>query len=252
MLNVQDNNYINNTQYDPNLYKKKDFGFSQFDISSKSLYNPGMSTMRFISEMDLRCDDHLTRFKEDIKADRYCSECRILCCDACVIDFHIEHINSAKIRVEEYFKKQKNEMEELRSKINSAIKHKTIFSEFNLTMEILEKNISTYFLARQNYLEHLKIQIETLICEENDLCNKMKESLHVFYKDEALRRMEKPLKDLDNINNRLQAFLRDWDTFSRSDKAKALKNNQFLEFQNEAKDLYVNISNTVNIFGFNL
>lgn len=236
------------SQYDPQQYKRQIDMFSQQDSNSRSVYNPNMSTIRFLAEVDLRCDDHLTKFNEDVKADRFCSECKLLCCDACVIDYHIDHINSAKARVEDYFKKQKFEMEELRSKIYSSIKHKTVLSEFNLTMEILDKNISTFFLRRQNHLENFKLKIDSLLCEESDLCNRMKECLHAFYKDEALKRMDKPIKELDHLQSRLQIFLRDWETFSRTDKAKVLKNNQIVEFINEADELNKTIENNVFLF----
>ena len=88
---------------------------SQINPNSQSIYNPNISTVKFLSEMDLRCDDHLNRLKQNFQADRYWSDCKSLCCDSCVIEYHYEHINSAKIKVEEYFKKQKCELEEIKA-----------------------------------------------------------------------------------------------------------------------------------------
>ena len=236
-------------QSDANSYKKRmDSLPSNYDPSSKSLYNPSMSSMRFLSEIDLRCDDHLAKLKEDFKADRFCSECKVMCCDSCVIEYHSEHIKSARLKVEDYFKKQKIDIEELRFKINSSIKHKTIFSEFDVTMDFLEKNISTLFLKRKNVIENLKIKLEMMLCEENVLFGKMKESLFNFYKDEALKRMDKPIKELEIFQNRLQIFLREWDGFSSTDKANALKNNQISKFMEGANELNLMIESSVNVF----
>ena len=91
------------------------------------LSNNIMSTKTFMNEIDLRCDDHLYKYKEDVQATRYCSDCKCLCCDSCVIEFHNAHIAAAKTKIEDYFRKQKLELEDLRSKINSSIKIKVNF-----------------------------------------------------------------------------------------------------------------------------
>jgi len=65
------------------------------------------STRVFMKSIDLRCDDHLLKFQEDVEATRFCQKCNVLCCDSCVIDYHIEHISLAKKKVEDYFLSQK-------------------------------------------------------------------------------------------------------------------------------------------------
>jgi hypothetical protein len=240
--------FLNRTQYDPNLYNKKFDMFSSNDLSSRSVYNPNMSTMRFMAEIDLRCDDHLTKHREDVQAARYCSECKVLCCDSCVIEFHSQHIQAARVKIEDYFKKQKLELEDLRSKINSSIKHKSALSELHVTMENHEKTISNYFNKRKNFLENLKSKIETILTEENDLYNKLTDNLQNFYRDECFRRMDKPLKETEGLLIRLQNFLKDWDGFSRTDKARALKNDQVNFFKQEAQELNESIQKAVEMF----
>lgn len=241
-------NFINRTQYDPNLYNKKFEIFSNNDMSSRSVYNPNISTMRFMAEIDLRCDDHLTKYKEDVLAARYCSDCKILCCDSCVIEFHSQHIQAAKVKLEDYFKKQKLELEELKSKITSSIKNKSALTELNDTMENHEKTLSNYFNKRKNLLENLKSKIETIMSEESDLYNRLKDNLENFYHDECFRRMDKPLKENESLLINLQNFLKDWDGFSRTDKAKALKNDQVNYFKQEAQDLNESIQKAVDTF----
>ena len=54
------------------------------------------STKVFMKSIDLRCEDHLSKFQEDMEATRFCEKCNILCCDSCVIDYHVDHIALAK------------------------------------------------------------------------------------------------------------------------------------------------------------
>jgi hypothetical protein len=240
-------NFINRTQYNPQLYQRP-VEYSGYDLNSKSVYNPNMSTMRFMTEIDLRCDDHLLRLKEDWQADRYCSECKILCCDSCVIEYHNQHIQEAKTKIEDFFKKQKNELEDLKSKVMTSIKQKTALNELHNVVETNEKSVLSFFMKRKNFLENLKIKIESLLADENDLCNKMKENLQIFYREECFRRMDKPLKDMESLSIRLQTFLRDWEIFSRIDKARALKSDQVTIFKSESEDLNNSIKNSIELF----
>ena len=50
----------------------------------------------FMKSIDLRCEDHVTKFQEDVEATRFCQKCNVICCDSCVIDYHIDHISFAK------------------------------------------------------------------------------------------------------------------------------------------------------------
>ena len=119
-----------------------------------------MSTKTFMNQIDLRCDDHVYKYKEDVQATRYCSECKCLCCDSCVIEFHNSHINSAKTKIEDYFRKQKLELEDLRSKINSSIKFKVNITEINNIIDNHEKVLSSFFSRRKAFLEEIKMKID--------------------------------------------------------------------------------------------
>jgi hypothetical protein len=218
-----------------------------FDIG-RSIYNPSMSTLRFMNEIDLRCDDHLLKSKEDIMATRFCSDCKILCCDSCVIEFHHSHIASAKTKVEDYFKKQKNEMEDLKSKLNSAIKHKTVLTELQVTLDTHERSISNYFLKRRSYLESLKNKLDTLLIEDSELANKIKETVHCFYRDEGYKRIEKPLKDMEDLLNKIQYFIRDWEMCNRADKARALKQDTLCQLRNDSCELDETVRKQVEVF----
>jgi len=132
-----------------------------------------------------------------VQAARYCTECKALCCDSCVIEYHFTHIDSAKIRIEDYIKKQKNELDELKAAINTSVKHKTVLNELLISQDSHLNNIDLYFLKRKSNLEIIKSKIELLITDEIELCAKMKDNLQNFYKEECYRRLEAPMKNLE-------------------------------------------------------
>jgi hypothetical protein len=224
-----------------------DFQNTSFELN-RSLYNPSMSTLRFMNEIDLRCDDHLIQYKEDMQATRYCTDCKTLCCDSCVIEFHSTHIAAAKTRIEDYFKKQKNEMEDLKVKLNSSIKHKTVLAELNTTFDNHEKSITNFFLKRKNYLESLKNKIDALLLEDNELALKVRETVNCFYKEECYTRIDKPLKDLEDLLDKIQFFIRDWDGFSRAEKARSLKMKTLVQFKTESDELNDIIKGQIEVF----
>jgi hypothetical protein len=220
---------------------------NSFDMG-RSIYNPSQSTIRFMNEVDLRCDDHLLKSKEDIMATRFCSDCKVLCCDSCVIEFHHAHIASAKTKVEDYFKKQKNEMEDLKSKLNSSIKHKSFLSELQVTLDAHERSISNYFLKRRSYLESLKNKIDTLLIEDNELAGKIKETVHCFYRDEGYKRIERPVKEMEDLLMKIQQFIREWEMCNRADKARALKQDTMSQYRNESVELDETVRRQVEVF----
>ena len=103
------------------IYKKEEN--SNFD-SEFSNQNNIFSTKVFMKSIDLRCEDHLTKFQEDVEATRFCQKCNILVCDSCVIDYHIGHIDFAKKKVDDYFLAQKNNIIELKNKVKDSTKYK--------------------------------------------------------------------------------------------------------------------------------
>lgn len=105
-----------------------------------------------MKSIDLRCEDHLSKFQEDMEATRFCQKCNILCCDSCVIDYHVEHISLAK-KVEDYFIAQKNHIVELNNKIQESIKYKINEKEIDKIVASQKKIIEDFFLRRKEEIE---------------------------------------------------------------------------------------------------
>ena len=115
--------------------------------------NDLFSTRVFMKSIDLRCEDHLSKFQEDMEATRFCQKCNILCCDSCVIDYHVEHISLAKKKVEDYFIAQKNHIVELNNKIQESIKYKINEKEIDKIVASQKKIIEDFFLRRKEEIE---------------------------------------------------------------------------------------------------
>ena len=214
--------------YEPGMYVQSSKVMPQTMLSNNII-----STKTFMNEIDLRCDDHLYKYKEDVQATRYCSDCKCLCCDSCVIEFHNAHIAAAKTKIEDYFRKQKLELEDLRSKINSSIKFKVNLSEINNIIDNHEKVLESFFSRRKVFLEEIKSKIDNVLAEEEEVHKKMKETIQIFYREEGFKRLDTPLKENEKLLMRIQQFLKDWNNYSKTDKVSALKNDQVNLFEQE-------------------
>ena len=127
------------------IYQKEDNPNQNLDSNlQKNLF----STKVFMKSIDLRCEDHLTKFQEDIEATRFCQKCNVLICDACVIDYHIDHINLAKKKVDDYFIAQKNNIIELKNKVQDSIKYKINEKEIDKIVNSQKKLVEDFFSRR--------------------------------------------------------------------------------------------------------
>jgi len=115
--------------------------------------NDLFSTRVFMKSIDLRCEDHLSKFQEDMEATRFCQKCNILCCDSCVIDYHVDHISLAKKKVKDYFIAQKNQIMELKKEIQESIKYKINEKEIDKIVASQKKIIEDFFLRRKEEIE---------------------------------------------------------------------------------------------------
>ena len=153
---------------------------SQYKSNNNLIPNNIMSTGVFMQNIDLRCDDHINKFNLDIQATRFCSKCKMLCCDTCVIDFHNDHINFAKIKIEEYFKNAKLKIENLQSKVNNSIRFKLNNQEIDNIINNQNKILDIYFNGRKNKFEDLKKKIDIIIQNDNEIYEKLKEKISIF------------------------------------------------------------------------
>lgn len=154
------------------------------------------NTQMFMKKVDISCDDHTKKYNESVQATRYCSDCKVLCCDSCVIDFHQEHIQNAKLKVDDYIRIQKNDLVSLKDANRLNIEHRKFLTEIEDCKATKIKQIEKFFSKRITQYEALRSSIADLIKEEEDAKVKFQMAIEVFYKEECYNRIEGPIKTL--------------------------------------------------------
>ena len=207
-----------------------------------------MSTGIFMKNIDIRCDDHLKNYNTDVQATRFCSQCKSLCCDTCVIDFHNEHINFAKTKIEEYFRNAKLKLEDLSSKVNNSIRFRVNYEEIDKIIQNHQKILDSYFNRRKNKLEDIKKKIDMIIEYDNEIHNTLNDNIETFYKDECAVRMNQPLEENKSLLKKIQNFLSEWNNLSKTEKVQTIKSNQIEEFEKENEENSEMIKNATEAF----
>ena len=173
------------------IYQKDDNVNQKID---SSLQNNLFATKVFMKSIDLRCEDHLTKFQEDVEATRFCQKCNILVCDSCVIDFHIDHIELAKKKVDDYFIQQKNNIIDLRNKVQDSIKYKINQKEIDKIINSQKKLVEDFFARRGEEWQLFIKKLNNLQNLETEIKNSIIKSIEIFYKDECFKRLQSPIE----------------------------------------------------------
>ena len=194
------------------------------------------STRVFMKSIDLRCDDHLLKFQEDVEATRFCQKCNTLCCDSCVLDYHIEHIDLAKRKVEDYFLSQKNHIVELNNKIQESIRYKINEKEIDKIVDSQKKVIEDFFQRRKEEIEVSKKKLENVLNFEKELKDKMVKAIETFYKDECFKRLKIPIENNERLGSKIDRFIKDWAKFNKREKVSVLKNNVISDFERDSEN----------------
>ena len=192
-------------------------------------------TKIFMKSIDLRCEDHLTKYQEDMEATRFCQKCNVLVCDSCVIDFHIDHINSAKKKVDEYFIAQKNNIVELNSKIQDSIKYKINEKEIDKIINSQKKLVEDYFSRKGEETEIILKKFQNLKNQETEIKDTILKAIEIFYKDECYKRLQKPIESNEILGKKIERFIKDWTNYNKREKVMVLKNNVIEDFQKETE-----------------
>ena len=215
------------------IYKKEEN--SNFD-SEFSNQNNIFSTKVFMKSIDLRCEDHLTKFQEDVEATRFCQKCNILVCDSCVIDYHIGHIDFAKKKVDDYFLAQKNNIIELKNKVKDSTKYKINEKEIDKIVSNQKKLVEDFFSRRAEESQIFIKKFENLQNIENEIKDSMLKSIDIFYKDECFKRLQNPIEKNEFLGKKIDSFIKDWTQYNKREKVIALKNNVIEDFQKETEN----------------
>ena len=194
------------------------------------------STRVFMKSIDLRCDEHLLKFQEDVEATRFCEKCNLLCCDGCVLDYHIDHINLAKKKVDEFFMSQKNHIVELNNKIQDSIRYKINEKEIDKIVDSQKKVINDFFQGRKEEIELSQKKLDNILNFEKELKEKMLKAIETFYKNECFKRLKIPIENNERLGNKIDRFIKDWAKFNKREKVNVLKNNIIADFEKESEN----------------
>ena len=214
------------------IYQKDDNINQKID---SSLQNNLFATKVFMKSIDLRCEDHLTKFQEDVEATRFCQKCNILVCDSCVIDFHIDHIDLAKKKVDDYFIQQKNNIIDLRNKVQDSIKYKINQKEIDKIINSQKKLVEDFFARRGEEWQLFIKKLNNLQNLEAEIKNSIIKSIEIFYKDECFKRLQSPIEKNEILSKKIEVFIKEWAQYNKREKVVALKNNVIEEFKKKQK-----------------
>ena len=204
------NNFNQNFMSQDNVYQSGYYGHIN-DVPSKipnvqntygvfnSQYSELNNTQVFMNKaVDITCEEHREKKLGIVEATRYCCECLKIICDSCVIEYHSEHLDKAKKKIDAYFSEQKKELETLIIENKYRIEQKQYLTEIEDRKNKLSDEIKRFFSNRSATYSTLKDKIEDLNKEENELKNRILKAIEIFHKDECYTRLDYPIKQLNS------------------------------------------------------
>jgi len=258
--------YMSHMNMQPNVYQSNNYMPGPYNNMNHYGMSELNNTQVFMNKVDINCEEHRNRSLGTSEATRFCTQCKIICCDSCVIEYHNDHIAKAKIKIEEYFSEQKKELEELIDSNKYCIEHKRYLAEVDKRKEKILDDFNQYFSRRQGAYEAIMTKITDLAKEEKEIKNQLCESIEFFYKQECYKRIDNPIKALNNTNDKIVEFLKTWSQKSKVEKTTMLKNLHSLKvesnenskiitenvdlFKNKSRGLDKSIEDAVKMFDY--
>lgn len=192
---IYQSNYYGNLNDIPSKIQNVQNTYGAFDPGYSGLNNTQVFMQKAV---DVTCEDHRDRSLGVIEATRYCSECLKIVCDSCVIEYHGEHFDKARKKIDTYFSEQKKELEDLIIENKYRIEQKQYLTDIENRKNKLSEEIKRFFSNRTATYQTLKDKIEDLSREENELKNRILQAIEVFYKDECYTRLDYPIRQLNS------------------------------------------------------
>ena len=170
----------------------------------------------------------VTPFKENMEIDY--EKLREL------VDYHIDHINLAKKKVDEYFIAQKNNIVDLNNKIQDSIKYKINEKEIDKIINSQKKLVEDFFARKAEETDIFLKKLKNLQNQELEIKNSIIKSIEIFYKDECYKRLQKPIESNEILGKKIERFIKDWSQYNKREKVMVLKNNVIEDFQKETEN----------------
>jgi len=189
--------------------ENKSINNSLHDKLQSNIYNQNlMNTQMFQKNIDISCDDHTTKENlNNVEATRFCTECNVLICDTCVLDYHMEHVDKAKVKILDFIKNSKKELETLSENNKNFILHKKFLIEIDDEKQKKIEEIKKFFSKKRIFYCNLQDKISSLQQEEIDNEKKIIEYLEEFYHDNCYKKLDNPIKKLDESKSKIYKLL---------------------------------------------
>lgn len=177
-----------NQQYNPynSVYNK-----NSFDLKDTRLF--------MNKQVDVCCEDHRNKSLPDAsitEATRFCKKCESIICDSCVIDYHLDHVSEAKLKVDEYFSQQRNDLNEILSSNRTYISNEMYLEEIKRKKEEMVNKVERFFSRRGHEYENLEKKVKGLIEEEQHLKKGILLALEAFFLDDCHKKLDDSTKNL--------------------------------------------------------
>ena len=188
------------------------------------------------SDTIIMCEDHINKLKEDSEAaDRYCLQCKYPLCSFCVVEFHSSHVNQAKLKLGDFLKEKKKEVEDLRMHIFSNNDHKKIVAHIYDHIENYNEKLEEIYNKRKSQLNEVKETIDKIIMIEGRLVEEIKEKTKGAYQDMYNDKLKKYI-DKSNQNSLEIINLADsWDETDNNEKIRIIKRNSISKLREDSK-----------------
>jgi hypothetical protein len=184
----------------------------------------------------IMCDDHITKLKEDsIKADRYCLQCKYPLCSYCVVEYHASHVSQAKIKLGDFLKEKRKEVEDMRKHVFSDDDNKKIVENIYNHIDDYNKNLDEELNNRSNKLEEIKEIIDKIITVERRSVEEIKEKIKAAYKDMYREKLKKYIDKSNENSLEIIALTDSWDTTVNNEKIEIIKNNTIVKLRDDSK-----------------
>jgi hypothetical protein len=208
--NFNNMNYPNNmnmNQMQCNMQNMNNMGYNMYNTQFNpmgSIYNKNVNdladTRVFMKkQVDIICQDHRNKNLPDVnvtEATRFCSKCETIICDSCVIDYHLDHVSQAKLKVDEYFSQQKNDLNEVLNSNRYYIQNEVYLDEIKRKKEEMLSKIERYFSSRDLAYENVQKKLKSLKDEEEHLKKGIILAIESFFIDECQKKLDDSTKGL--------------------------------------------------------
>jgi len=179
-----------------------------------------------ISYSRIICQDHSSKLNSDKDAERYCLQCKYALCSFCVVEYHSLHIADAKIKISDFLKEKKEEVEKLNSKIIRNNENKKIIADIFDLIESNNNEMETQFQKIKLKIEEIKNFLDKIIILESRIIDDLKQKSKTYYQNLYNVNLKEFIDISDDLSLKIINLFNSWDKINDNKKLEIIKKNQ--------------------------